>query len=886
MIDSIGKYRILELIGRGGMGAVYKALDPVLKRVVAIKVIADTAAVTDALRARFFREARAAANLSHRNIVTVYDLGEDHEQLFLVMEYLDGEELKGVTAADGDLSVETKLTLMIQVCEALAYAHAKGVVHRDIKPANIFVLSDRTVKILDFGLARITTATDSLTETGHIMGTARYMAPEQVSGRVDRRSDMFSAGVVFYELLTSRSPLHGNDLLSILDELGSKASPSLFRPDPVIHEDLAVVVERMLQKDPDARYADMADVRNALEGVRVRLRAEAAGLRRSLEDLSTTLRELDATVSECLGFTLAPLTPSWPGEGTSVVALQRLQREYQARVARLEQLQERAGAVRVEYEQAMEQLDAGEWEAALAGFERVVREVPEHSGAQEGLERARAVASEEAARYDREAAETACLAMEEARGRAEATGTVDASIWSEAEAVRAAASTAFAEQRYGAARTEFAVAAERYLEAAASAGQREESRLDGERLAGLTPDGSPREATNSNDVESTVVALPLPPSTRGPGPTIDGAPDSMPRETAATRLSDAIVPEGHAVPVGQSIPRTAIDPDGLAAGSAAQRSEAGPSGIAATAPVRMAPSSPPALPRVRTLALGSLAVAIVIAVIWLVSSLATSRRLQAEATQARQRVDASREEAVQFEAPLLARTLFDAAVTKDREGQQLAGARRFGPAMASLSEAARIYTDATKAAKAAREVRDQADRARAEMLAAKKNAVPEATEFPEALAREQEGDDRYKQLAFAEAVDRFDAAARLYARALPPPVTAPAPPVETDSQDEIREVLRQYSRAFETKDLALLQQVRPALPAAELARYRATFDQVRSYRLALQVDSVTVKGDEAEAKGHREDVIVTGNGETVRYPGEFRFRLKRMNDRWTIAAVK
>src|SRR5262245_7886626 len=129
MIDSIGKYRILELIGRGGMGAVYKALDPVLRRVVAIKVIADTVTVTDALRARFFREARAAANLSHRNIVTVYDLGEDDEQLFLVMEYLDGEELKGVTAADGDLSVETKLLLMIQVCDALAYAHAKGVVH-------------------------------------------------------------------------------------------------------------------------------------------------------------------------------------------------------------------------------------------------------------------------------------------------------------------------------------------------------------------------------------------------------------------------------------------------------------------------------------------------------------------------------------------------------------------------------------------------------------------------------------------------------------------------------------------------------------------------------------------------------------------------------------
>ena len=255
--------------------------------------------------------------------------------------------------------------------------------------------------------------------------------------------------------------------------------------------------------------------------------------------------------------------------------------------------------------------------------------------------------------------------------------------------------------------------------------------------------------------------------------------------------------------------------------------------------------------------------------------------------QARQRADASRDEAMKAEAPVLSRALFEAAASKQREGQQFADARRFEPAVASLKEAAARYADATKAARVAREARDRADRARADMLAAKKTATPETTEFQEAEAREKEGDDRYKQLAFAEAADGFEAAARLFAKAMPPPVPHLPPPPAADPKEEIREVLRQYARAFETKDLALLQQVRPGLRPDELARHRATFDQVRSYRLALKVDTVNVKGDEAEAKGRREDVIVTSNGETVKYPGEsFRFRLKRVGDRWTIDAVK
>jgi predicted Ser/Thr protein kinase len=837
MIDSVGKYRILELIGQGGAGVVYKALDPLLKRVVAIKVIADTA-VTDELRARFFREARAAANLSHRNIVTVYDLGEDHEQLFLVMEYLEGEELRRGIATGRELSVEVKVALMMQVCDALAYAHAKGVVHRDIKPANIFVLHDQTVKILDFGVARIATADDGLTQTGHIMGTLRYMSPEQARGRADPRSDMFSAGAVFYELLTSRSPLLGRDPLSILEELSSTESPSVFRPNPTIPEDLAAVIERMLRKDPSARYADMAEVRNALDGVRARLGTEVRDLRRRLESLAARLRELEAALAE-MGFDPASPTPPLSREGTPVAVLEKLLREYEERVARLRLLRDRASAVRPEYEQAMKWLDAGEWAAAMAGFERLVEEIPEHVLAQEGLTRARAEgirANELAAQREREAAESARHMMEDARSRPEAPDNAGNAAWSEAQTMRAAALAAFADQRYTAARSQFDAAAAQYRAAAAGVRQREQSGWDGE--------GPAWEPPGSASAETTIAETP-----------------AQAHPSAATNSGPAI---------------------GVVAPDLTAR-ESGTAAAPGTSP-RIRPTRL----RFRTLALGSLALTMALAVAWLASSITTSRRLQAEVMEARQRADASRAEALNVEAPLLARALFDEGATKDREGQQLAGARRFGPAVAPLREAAARYADAARAARTAREARDRADHARAEMLAARKNAAPETTEFREAVARQQEADDRYRQLAFADAAGGFEAAALLFAKALPPPVApaAPAPTAGEDAKEEIRGVLRLYARAFERKDLALLQQVRPALRADELSRYRATFDQVRSYRLTLKVDTVTVRGEEAEAKGRREDVVVTGNGDTIMNPGEFRFRLRRVSNHWTIDAVK
>src|SRR5262245_61046871 len=200
--EKIGKYKILERIGRGGMGMIYKAHDPILNRPVALKVISTDIDVTDEIRTRFFREAQACARLNHPNIVTVYDMGEDSGQMFIVMELLDGVELRRLIADRAAIALEEKLSIMVQVCDGLHYAHQRGVVHRDIKPGNIMRLGSGQVKILDFGIAQIENLHETLTRTGLIMGTLRYMAPEQVRGRADHRADIYSVGSVFYEFLS------------------------------------------------------------------------------------------------------------------------------------------------------------------------------------------------------------------------------------------------------------------------------------------------------------------------------------------------------------------------------------------------------------------------------------------------------------------------------------------------------------------------------------------------------------------------------------------------------------------------------------------------------------------------------------------------------------
>ena len=195
---TIGRYEVLERVGRGGMGVLYRGRDPVLDREVAIKVMGGDFAADDSARTRFYREARASARLQHRNIVTIYEFAEDNGNPYIAMEFLRGQSLQARMAAAGAFPLVQKLDIVTQLLTGLHYAHEQGIVHRDVKPANIWLLEDGTVKLLDFGIAKI--AASTMTSAGSVLGSAFYMAPEQVEGReVDGRADIFAAGVVLYE---------------------------------------------------------------------------------------------------------------------------------------------------------------------------------------------------------------------------------------------------------------------------------------------------------------------------------------------------------------------------------------------------------------------------------------------------------------------------------------------------------------------------------------------------------------------------------------------------------------------------------------------------------------------------------------------------------------
>jgi serine/threonine-protein kinase len=274
MAERIGRYEGLAVIGRGGMGMIYRARDPVLDRSVALKVISSFEVTAD-LRARFFREARACARLrEHPNIVIIHDMGEDDGRLFIVMELLEGEELRHLIARHAPLTLEEKLAIVRQICDGLNHAHQKGVVHRDIKPANIFLLPSGQVKILDFGIAQFAAAATThgdLTRTGMMMGTPRYMAPEQVRGQADQRSDIFSVGAVAYELFSGRPPFAGDNPLQILEQLRTATPPRLSELDPSLPPELSDIVDRAIRKEPEERFADLGEMGRELEAVQRRL---------------------------------------------------------------------------------------------------------------------------------------------------------------------------------------------------------------------------------------------------------------------------------------------------------------------------------------------------------------------------------------------------------------------------------------------------------------------------------------------------------------------------------------------------------------------------------------------------------------------------------------
>ena len=384
MPEKIGKYRIIERIGRGGMGMIFKAHDPVLDRLVALKVISTDVEITDELRARFFREAQACAQLSHPNIVTVHAMGDDDGQLYIVMELLEGEELKHLIAERRALALEDKLSIMIQVCDGLHYAHQKGIVHRDIKPGNIFLLRNGQIKILDFGIAHMANA-DGLTRAGLIMGSLRYISPEQVSGRVDQRSDIYSVGAVFYELLTMRPPFAGEDPLHLLAQLRTDEPPAPDQLDPTIPPALAAVVVRAMRKDPAERFPDLARMRSQLEEVQRDLTEEAQRLRARVGDQHGQLLELRAALAERTGPSRQDEPVPTVNERARLATLQALERDLSAQIEALQARITRADSLVPALGRATALVQAGQWADAVGQFEAIVAEMPEHGRALDGL---------------------------------------------------------------------------------------------------------------------------------------------------------------------------------------------------------------------------------------------------------------------------------------------------------------------------------------------------------------------------------------------------------------------------------------------------------------------------------------------------------------------
>ena len=253
---TIGRYEIQKELGRGAMGVVYLGKDPKINRLVAIKTVRFDEVDPDLLeetKKRFFREAEAAGTLNHPNIVTIYDVGEEEDLAYVAMELLDGSDLTPYIKKDNLLPYKELLRIIGCVAEGLAFAHDKGIVHRDIKPANIMLLKDGSVKIADFGIARITTS--SATQTGTVLGTPSYMSPEQVAGqKVDGRSDLFSLGASMYELLCGQKPFSGDSIAALMYAIANKPPVLITQVDPQVPQCCAYIAHRLMVKELDKRY--------------------------------------------------------------------------------------------------------------------------------------------------------------------------------------------------------------------------------------------------------------------------------------------------------------------------------------------------------------------------------------------------------------------------------------------------------------------------------------------------------------------------------------------------------------------------------------------------------------------------------------------------------
>lgn len=262
-VKSLGRYQISGILGKGAMGTVYKGIDPAINRPVALKTIrldfVNDPAELEELKERLYREAQAAGKLSHPNIVTIYDVGSEGPLQYIAMEYLEGTTLESLIKKKTKFNYRIIAQIIMQICDALDYAHERGIVHRDIKPANVMVLADYRIKVMDFGIARIDS--NSMTKTGIAMGTPNYISPEQLRGlAIDRRADLFSLGVVMYEMLLGRRPFKGENITSLIYSIlhQEPEKPSIVNPQiPLLFDH---IIARSLRKVPGERYQKASEI--------------------------------------------------------------------------------------------------------------------------------------------------------------------------------------------------------------------------------------------------------------------------------------------------------------------------------------------------------------------------------------------------------------------------------------------------------------------------------------------------------------------------------------------------------------------------------------------------------------------------------------------------
>src|SRR2546423_3770322 len=261
----VDRYELEELVGTGGMSTVYRAHDRLLDRKFALKILHEHYGNDDTYVARFRHEARAVAALSHPNIVTVIDRGDQDGRQFIVFEYGEGENLKRV-GERGPLPVATALELALQVARGLSFAHQQGLVHRDVKPQNVLLNGDGQAKVTDFGIARSLDVQHGMTQTGTVLGTSEYIAPEQAQGqRVDEHTDVYSLGVVLYELLTNEVPFSGENFVAVAMRHINEPPPSVRDKRPDVSPRLDAAVQRAMAKQPEDRFQTMAEFCRELE---------------------------------------------------------------------------------------------------------------------------------------------------------------------------------------------------------------------------------------------------------------------------------------------------------------------------------------------------------------------------------------------------------------------------------------------------------------------------------------------------------------------------------------------------------------------------------------------------------------------------------------------